>query len=80
MNSIASKNGGGPASPDRLCRDKLEWIPWQRYLLLLEIDGKKTVNLGRFRRKEGVCHTAQRLNTLKGYDAKVVDTKEQKDG
>lgn len=60
-------NGGG-----------LEWIPWQRYVLLLGIDGKRTINLGRFRRKEGVCQTVQRLNMLKGYEAKLIDTKKEK--
>jgi len=44
-----------------------EWIPWQRYVLLLSIDGKQAINLGRFRRREAPSHIAERLNLYRGY-------------
>ena len=52
-----------------------KWIPWNRYLFLLEVDGKKTICLGRFRRAENLRRTARRLVALKGYLPTIVDTK-----
>jgi len=57
----------------------LGWIPWQRYVLLLSIDGKQAINLGRFMRREAPGHIAERLNLYRGYKAEVVDTKEASD-
>jgi len=51
-----------------------KWIPWNRYLFLLEVDGKKTI-LGRFRRAENLRRTAERLAAFKGYLPTIVDTK-----
>lgn len=53
----------------------LEWIPWFRYALLLRIDGKKIISLGRFRFAISANKEAIRLKELKGYEPKVVDTK-----
>ena len=55
--------------------DNYNWIPWSRYLLLLEIDNKKTIRLGRFRRSEGLCREAAGLATHKGYEPTIIDTK-----
>jgi len=55
--------------------DQYKWIPWNRYLFLLEIDGKKTISLGRSRRVEGLRRTAERLAAFKGYLPTIVDTK-----
>lgn len=52
-----------------------QWIPWNRYLFLLEIDGKKTIALGRFRRAEGLRRKAIQLQGYKGYLPTIVDTK-----
>lgn len=52
-----------------------EWIPGRRYVFLLEIDNKKTVNLGRFRRSEKMSRKAARLSEFKGYKPTIIDTK-----
>ena len=54
----------------------LKWIPWFRYALLLRIDGKKIISLGRFRLAISANKGAIRLKELKGYEPRVIDTKE----
>ena len=54
----------------------LKWIPWQRYVLLLGIDGEKIIELGRFRRREGADRLADDLKAYKGYAPEVIDTKQ----
>ena len=54
----------------------LKWIPWKRYVLLLGIDGKKIIELGRFRRREGADKLAVNLKMYKGYVPEVIDTKQ----
>lgn len=54
----------------------LTWIPWFRYALLLRIDDKKIINLGRFRFAISANKEALRLKKLRGYKPRVVDTKE----
>jgi hypothetical protein len=54
----------------------LEWIPWQRYVMILRIDGVQK-NLGRFRRKEKLNRKAEELNMFRGYWAEVIDTKQE---
>ena len=56
----------------------LMWIPWFRYALLLRIDGKKIISLGRFRQAISAHRESWRLKELKGYEPQVVDTKECK--
>jgi len=56
----------------------LEWIPWFRYALLLRIDVKRIISLGRFRQAISAHHESMRLKELKGYEPQVVDTKECK--
>ena len=54
----------------------LKWIPWFRYALLLRIDRKKIISLGRFRLAISANKEAIRLKELKGYEPRVIDTKE----
>lgn len=56
----------------------LEWIPGFRYALLLRIDEKQIINLGRFRQKKTTDHEVNRLINLKGLEPKLIDTKECK--
>jgi hypothetical protein len=56
----------------------LKWIPWFRYALLLRIDGKQIISLGRFRQAISAHRESWRLKELKGYEPQVVDTKECK--
>jgi len=53
----------------------LEWIPWFRYALLLRIDEKQIISLGRFRLAISANNEAIRLKELKGYKPKVIDTR-----
>lgn len=53
----------------------LQWIPWFRYALLLRIDGKKIISLGRFRLAISAYKESLRLSELKGYEPKVIDTR-----
>jgi hypothetical protein len=59
-------------------KEKLNWIPWQRYMLFLTVDRKKTISLGRFRRHEGIRHIIERLSVYRGYELQVADTKNQR--
>jgi len=55
---------------------KYNWIPWQRYIFILNIDSKD-YHLGRFRRREGLCRKMDDLNRYAGYKARIVDTKKE---
>ena len=56
---------------------KLKWVPWSRYALLLSVDGKSPVLLGRFRRREMPSREAERLCVLRGYVPSVFDTRRE---
>lgn len=53
----------------------LTWIPWHRYALLLRIDGRQIISLGRFRLGISAYKESLRLREMRGYEARVVDTK-----
>lgn len=55
----------------------LEWIPWRRFALLLGVDEKKRIFVGRFPFRKVARREADRLSMLKGYEAEVFDTKAQ---
>jgi hypothetical protein len=54
---------------------KYKWIRGGRYLLLLAIDQKKTIRLGRWIRRGRAIKWARRLQLFAGYDSSVIDTK-----
>ena len=53
----------------------LPWIPWQRYALVVALDGNPPKCLGRFRRREALCKSVLNLKRFKGLAANIVDTK-----
>ena len=57
--------------------EKLKWVPWSRYALLLGVDGKSPVLLGRFRRREMPSREAERLRVYRGYLPCVFDTRRE---
>jgi hypothetical protein len=58
-------------------KEKLKWIPWQRYLVLIAVDGKKTVGMDRFRLARSAINEAARMKSYKGLVPHVFDTKEK---
>jgi hypothetical protein len=56
---------------------KLKWIPWQRYVFILNIDGKDYFS-GRHRRKERIQRDREDLRVFLGYTPRIVDTKPKK--
>ena len=56
-------------------KKEFPWIPWQRYVFILNIDGKDCY-LGRYRRYEGLAHRLNDLSQYAGYKARIIDTKE----
>ena len=57
--------------------EKFKWIPWKRYVFILNMDGKDYF-LGRYRRREGLIHRMDDLNRYAGYKARIIDTKKAK--
>ena len=60
-------------------KERYEWIPGQRYMYILNIDGKDYF-AGRFRRAEGLRKEAQRQSCLKGINPRIIDTKPKTEG
>lgn len=57
--------------------DNLNWLPWQRYLLILtDTDSNKVISSGRFRLKKSAEKQLDRLSRFKGYKVQIVDTKQ----
>ena len=55
--------------------EKYKWVPWNRYVFILNIDGSDKL-LGRFRRIESIKRRAVDLSLYVGYIARIIDTKE----
>jgi len=53
---------------------KYKWVPWNRYVFILNIDGSDKL-LGRYRRIESVKRRAEDLSLYAGYTARIIDTK-----
>lgn len=53
---------------------EFKWVPWKRYVLILNIDGTDKL-LGRFRRVESIRRQAVELSTYRGYIARIIDTR-----
>ena len=51
------------------------YIPGQRYVFLLQIDGRRLIALGRFRRRETIDRLAGDLKKHKGYKPEIIDTR-----
>lgn len=59
--------------------ENLKFIPWQRYVLQLTIDEKKTINLGRISDKRIAARIVNRLKLFAGYRPAIYDTRRKKE-
>ena len=53
----------------------LDWIPFKRHVLRLNIDEGKKIILGRFRNRKSAETIKKKLSAYQGYKLDVIDTK-----
>jgi hypothetical protein len=51
-----------------------KYVSGKRYVFLLTIDGRQTITLGRYRRREGIERVADNLKRYRGYAPEIIDT------